>query len=63
MEKMQDKKINISDVTNRKLELICFFRSISKKDFVEKLIERYLKENPLPQSLKVTKEFRIEVTK
>lgn len=48
---MSDKKINISQELYRKLDLVCFFNQVSKKQFIEQLIKQYLKEKPLPKKL------------
>lgn len=60
--KPQDQKINVSDLTSRKIELICFFHKepITKKQFIELLVDQYLKANPLPQELKLTREYSYE---
>tara|TARA_Y100000310_G_C20587074_1_gene766009 strand:- start:1002 stop:1211 length:210 start_codon:yes stop_codon:yes gene_type:complete len=60
---VREKKININEEVSRKLDLICFFNQITKKKFVEQLINEYLKHNPLPKELRITKDFVIEVTK
>lgn len=56
-------KINIDEEHKRKLDLICLFNSITMKDFIQKLIDDYLKENPLPKEIKVTEDARLKVTK
>lgn len=57
------KKINVSDELHRKLDLICFLNQCSKKDFIARLVEEYLKQHPIPKGFKVTKDFSLEVTK
>jgi len=54
-------KINIDVGTNRKLELICFFQGVSKKRFVEQLIEQHLEKNPLPKSITITDDCVLEL--
>lgn len=57
------KKINVDEQLHRKVELICFFNQVTKKDFIESLVTDYLEKNPLPKTLKVTKDFVLKVIK
>lgn len=59
---MKQKKLNLSLETSRKLDILSFIEGRSKKQIVESLIDKYLKENPLPKSFKINKDFEIEIS-
>lgn len=54
------KKLNISEETHRKVNLICFLRNKRMGDFLAGLVDDYLTKNPLPKGLKISKEYSLE---
>ena len=55
-----DKKINVTDLTDRKIQIICLTKGINKKQFIELLIDKYIEKNPIPQTFKINKNYEYE---
>lgn len=56
-------KINVSIEIDKKLSLICLLGQVSKKSFVESLINDYIKRHPFPSGLGITKDYSLKSLK
>ena len=53
--------INLNPELNKKLNNYCFLIGKTKKDFIERLVEDYLKVHPI--KVKLSEDFSLEVSK